>query len=162
MSAFTRTAPRCGTDIIFRFSPQLNASYESIYAAATEHMSVLILTLNGYQQWNKVWAINNSCITITRHNMSSIHNINPMTRLKQWNYRGTQCSQSLSTGVRIFVHFSSSRDTYVNGIALPRKIHCHREKTLMKLGTEATGIRPQTTTRHRWRKQRPHNDRLLP
>ena len=62
--------------------------------------------------------MNNSCKTITRHNQSFIHNINPMRWLKQWNYLGMRYLWSCLPGVRNYrTRFLFSR--YI----------CHRNST---------------------------------
>ena len=47
------------------------------------------LMFNGFQRENKMWAMNNKCTVITRHNNSFMLKINPLTWSALWNYHDT-------------------------------------------------------------------------
>ena len=99
---------------------------------------IMFLMFNVYPQWNKILTIIISCKTITSYIKSCIHNINLLPRLKQGNNKGTQYLQILSAGVR-----NNPRCCLLqrNGIVVPRKTYCQKEKTFVKWRTEAIGIR---------------------
>ena len=68
--------------------------------AATVSICDNDLLFNVFKRKNKIWAMNNNCTTIPRHNKSFIHNINPVTWLKQWNYDDTLYLRGLLAGGR--------------------------------------------------------------
>ena len=74
--------------------------------------------------------------TITRHNKSFMHNINPLKLLNQWNYHDTIYLRASCLAWEIVLHVFQAREKCVSGIALAQKAHCQKLKTLSKLRTD--------------------------
>ena len=88
--------------------------------------------------------MNNSYKTLSRHNMSFIHNINPLTWLKQLNNHAKVHLRALLASVRnLRAHFFPYAMNFDSRIALARKAHCQKLKTLRKLRPDVSVICPQ-------------------
>ena len=94
-----------------------------VYGVAATTVSICdnASMFNGFQRSNKILALNNNCITITRHNKSLIYNINPL----KWLNNGIIMIRNIYVpswvAGEIIVHFFSVRDKIVSGIVLVRK-----------------------------------------